>query len=152
VLREVPIADNFYLFYLLRGSYPSSDVCPAWLMAENTARVAARVKRLTPHTEALETYLGRPDTGTFDGFYLSNIFDWMAASEIERVLERIIAVARPGARICYWTNLLNRPWEPGDQFPELRFDREIAASILAKHRAPGYSACAVATIEPRRPR
>lgn len=151
VLRDVPIADNFYVFYLLRGSYRSSDACPAWLKADNHARVAERVERLTPQTEALETYLARPDAGTFDGFYLSNIFDWMAPDEIERTLEKIIAVARPGARVCYWTNLLNRPWEPPDRFSQLRCERATAASIMASHRAPGYSACVVATIDRRRP-
>lgn len=151
VLRDVPIAENFYLFYLLRGTYRSSDACPAWLAADHHARVAERVQRLTPHTEALETYLARREAGTFDGFYLSNIFDWMDPADIERTVEHIIAAARPGARLCYWTNLLNRPWPPGDRFGQLRCDPATAASIMANHRAPGYSACVVATIERTRP-
>jgi S-adenosylmethionine-diacylglycerol 3-amino-3-carboxypropyl transferase len=144
VMRDVPIADNFYLFYLLRQRYPSSDVCPAWLMASHHAQVAARVARLTPRTEPLDAYLASPDAGTFDGFYLSNIFDWMTPAERERLVAQICSAARPGARLCYWTNLLNHPWEPG--VPGVQLDRATAASIMAHHRAPGYSACVVATI------
>jgi S-adenosylmethionine-diacylglycerol 3-amino-3-carboxypropyl transferase len=147
VLRDVRIADNFYLFYLLRRSYPSTDVCPAWLMARNHARVAGRIERLTARTVALEAYLASPDAGTFDGFYLSNIFDWMPAPDLARVIDRIIAVARPGARLCYWINLINRPSEAGDRYPALRHDRAAAAAIMADHRAPGYSGCVVATID-----
>jgi S-adenosylmethionine-diacylglycerol 3-amino-3-carboxypropyl transferase len=148
MLRNVPIADNFYLFYLLRGTYPSTEVCPAWLMARNHASVAERVERVTPRTEALEAYLASSVAGTFDGFYLSNIFDWMAPPDAERVLDRIIAAARPGARLCYWTNLLNRPREAAEsRFPALHHDRAASASIMATHRAPGYSACVVATID-----
>lgn len=146
VLRNVPIADNFYLHYLLRRSYPSSEVCPAWLMARNHTQVAERVERLTPWTEPLDAYLASSTAGTFDGFYLSNIFDWMAPQDLERVLDQIIAAARPGARLCYWTNLINRPHTPDARFDALQYDRAAAASIMANHRAPGYSACAVATI------
>jgi S-adenosylmethionine-diacylglycerol 3-amino-3-carboxypropyl transferase len=145
VLRDVPVADNFYLFYLLRRSYPSHDVCPAWLMARHHHRVAERIERVTARTIEVGSFLASAGAGTFDGFYLSNIFDWMAPADVDRVTERIIAAARPGARLCYWTNLLNQPVEP--RFRALRYDRATAAAIMAKHRAPGYSECVVATIE-----
>jgi S-adenosylmethionine-diacylglycerol 3-amino-3-carboxypropyl transferase len=148
VLRDVPAADNFYLFYILRGTYPSSDMCPAWLRATDHARLAERVARLTSITESLETYLRSPAAGTFDAFYLSNIFDWMTHADEDNALQQIIGAARPGARLCYWTNLINRPREHSDRFTALRYDRAISTGIMASHRAPGYSACVVATIEP----
>lgn len=143
VLRDVPIADNFYVHYMLRRTYASREVCPAWLRASNHARIAERVGRLTPRTGYLASYLSSSAVGTFDAFYLSNIFDWMTPVDAERVIERITEAARPGARLCYWTNLLNRSPE---SHRSLRPDHATAATIFAGRRAPGYSACTVATI------
>jgi S-adenosylmethionine-diacylglycerol 3-amino-3-carboxypropyl transferase len=143
LLRDVPVADNFYLHYMFRRTYPSPSQCPAWLAVAHHDVLRTRVDRLACHTIDLAAFLASPAAGTFDAFCLSNVFDWMSDAELDRVATAIVRAARPGARLCYWTNTLN---DARALPPAIRVDRERAAAITRRRRAPGYSGGVVATI------
>jgi S-adenosylmethionine-diacylglycerol 3-amino-3-carboxypropyl transferase len=46
--------------------------------------------------------------GPFDGFNLSDIFEYMAEAEHERVYGEILGAGEPGARLVYWNMLAAR--------------------------------------------
>ena len=46
--------------------------------------------------------------GPFDGFNLSDIFEYMAPPEHERVYRALLERSRPGARLVYWNMLARR--------------------------------------------
>lgn len=147
LLREIPVADNFYLHYLFQRTYASDRLCPSWLRSDTLPVLKGRLDRLVCVTAPVEEYLARQDPRTFDGFYLSNIFDWGPPEEGDGLMAQIVRVARPGARICYWTNTLNRPYVVSPaQFPEVASDPALGAAIHAASRVPGYSTCTVATV------
>jgi len=147
LLCDVPVADNFYLHYLFERTYPSGALCPAWLGVDALPVVRERLGRLTCHTERIETYLVSQAPRRFDGFYLSNVLDWAAPEEADDLFAQIVRVARPGARVCYWTNTLNRPYElSADKFPTVVCDEPASAAIHERCRTPGYSSCVVATV------
>ncbi|MBI3074316.1 MAG: DUF3419 family protein [Deltaproteobacteria bacterium] len=148
VLRDVPVWDNFYLYYLFKGTYPTNELCPAWLRASTYATLRQRLHRLTIETGELEQFIFSQPDASIDCFNFSNIFDWVSVENFAKLLREVVRVARPGARLCYWTNIVNtkREIDP-KQIPEIREDRTLAEKIFAANRTPGYSSVVVARVE-----
>jgi S-adenosylmethionine-diacylglycerol 3-amino-3-carboxypropyl transferase len=148
LLREVPAASNFYLHYLFTRSYPSDACCPAWLRRGAPEALRGRLDALRVETASLEAVLAAAPDASYDLFNLSNAFDWVSDEEFARTLAQIVRVARPGARLCTWTNIVNTPrCVPRDRFPAVQVEDGIARGIEARCRTPGYSGCLVATID-----
>jgi S-adenosylmethionine-diacylglycerol 3-amino-3-carboxypropyl transferase len=146
-LREVPAAPNFYLHYLFTRTYPSDACCPAWLRRGAPEALAARLDRLRALTGTIEEVLAAAPARSFDVFNLSNVLDWCSEEEFERVLREIVRTARPGARLCTWTNIVNRRRAiPRERFPQVEVEDGLAREIEAGCRTPGYSGCLVATV------
>ncbi|BDG01284.1 DUF3419 family protein [Anaeromyxobacter oryzae] len=147
LLREVPARENFYLHYLFRRTYPDDRRCPAWLRRGAPATLRARLDRLRPATGDLEAWLAAAPDASVDVFSLSNCFDWMPEERFEALLRDLVRVARPGARLCAWTNLVNTRREPPrGRFPEIVVEDAIARAVDDGCRTPGYSGCLVATV------
>lgn len=147
LLRDVPAAPNFYLHYLFTRTYPSDRCCPAWLRRGAPGRLRGLVDRLRPATVSLDAALAAAPDRSFDVFNLSNTFDWYSEDEHARALAEIVRTARPGARLCTWTNLVNTPRGiDRERFPQIEVEDGIARAVEARCRTPGYSGCLVATI------
>lgn len=146
-LREVPGRDNFYLHYLFRGTYPDDQSCPAWLRRGAPTRLRALLDRLVPVTGDLEQWIAGAPDASVDLFNLSNGFDWMSEDRFAWFLGELVRVARPGARACWWSNLVNTRREPPPgRFPELVVDAERGRDLDRRCRTPGYSGCTVAVV------
>ncbi len=147
VLSRVPVRDNFYLYYLFYGTYPSAENCPTWLRASLHAELAGRVGRIRSVTDQLERFIFAQEDASFDAFNLSNAFDWVSEECFDRLMREVVRVARPGARLCYWTNVVNtKRVIRAERFPEIREDGELSERISTLNRTPGYSGCVVARV------
>lgn len=147
LLREVPARENFYLHYLFRRTYADDLRCPAWLRRGGPATLRARLDRLRLSTGALEGWLAAAPDASVDVFSLSNCFDWVSEERFEGTLRELVRVARPGARVCWWTNLVNTPRKPArERFPQIVVEDAVARAVDDGCRTPGYSGCLVATI------
>ncbi|MBI3269447.1 MAG: DUF3419 family protein [Planctomycetes bacterium] len=148
ILRDVPASTNFYLYWAFYGTYPGVENCPAWLRASNFDRLRARLGRLQVHTGELERFIfARPDA-SIDCFNFSNIFDWVTEEAFSRLMREVVRVARPGARLCYWTNIVNTKRELSKAgVSELHEDHDLARRVHAAARTPGYSSCTVARVD-----
>jgi S-adenosylmethionine-diacylglycerol 3-amino-3-carboxypropyl transferase len=146
--RRVPINDNFYLHYAFHGTYPSTELCPAWLKRENHEAVRRRLDCINLRTAPLEEELARLPARSVDCFNLSNAFDWMSEETFARLMREVARAARPGARLCYWTNIINTKRElalVGDgAFTELV---DLGERLSQLSRTAGYSGCVVARVE-----
>ena len=148
LLRDVPARENFYLHYLFDRTYPDDQRCPAWLRRGAPTALRDRLGGLTSTTGALEAWLAAAPDRSVDVFALSNCFDWVSGERFTALLGDLVRVARPGARIGWWTNLVNTTREPDpDRFPRIVPDREAAAAVDAGCRTPGYSPCYLARVE-----
>ncbi len=146
-LREVPVHDNFYLHYLFRRTYADDARCPAWLRRGAPARLRQRLDRLVPVTGDVEAWIAAAPDASVDVFNLSNGFDWMPEERFTWFLGELVRVARPGARACWWSNLVNvRREPPPGRFPEVVVDVERGRDLDRRCRTPGYSGCVVAAI------
>lgn len=147
VLARVPARDNFYLYYLFFRTYPSAENCPTWLRASLHAQLAGRVGRVRAVTDELERFLFAQPDASFDAFNFSNAFDWVSQEGFERLMREVVRIARPGARFCYWTNVVNtKRVIPAERFPEIREDVALSERISTGNRAAGYSGCVVARV------
>jgi S-adenosylmethionine-diacylglycerol 3-amino-3-carboxypropyl transferase len=101
-LSELPASTNPYLVYIMTGGF-SPGALPRYLRPESRAEIRTRLGRLSWVRGGAESV-----PGPFDGFNLSDIFEYMAPAEHERVYGEILARARRGARLVYWNMLAER--------------------------------------------
>ena len=95
---------NHMLHYFLFGSF--GRLVPHYAREENYARIRASLGAAVTHAGPVETAL--PRFGRFDGFNLSNIFEYTTPDSFREVAEALGAGANPLARFAYWNILLPR--------------------------------------------
>lgn len=95
-------AQNPYLAWLLLGHHPTA--LPLALRPDAVEIIRARLDRITTRVGPI----GAPEDGRFDGFNLSDIFEYMSLAETERVYGALLDAANPGARLAYWNMMAPR--------------------------------------------
>jgi S-adenosylmethionine-diacylglycerol 3-amino-3-carboxypropyl transferase len=134
-LTVLPTHANPYLDYILTGNF--SRTLPHWLRPEVFARLRVNLGRLTLFEGSVEE-VARTAPG-FDGFNLSDIFEYMDPATSAEVYGRLLAGARPGARLAYWNMLA--PRRLAGSFPgRVRPLEEEAQALFAQDLAFFYSA------------
>ncbi|MEM8961338.1 MAG: DUF3419 family protein [Acidobacteriota bacterium] len=136
-LRELPAHDNPYLEYILTGTFTTN--LPRYLEPEPYAVLRERLDRLilvhAPIDQAGKRYAGARG---FDGFNLSDIFEYLDLATCERLYRDLLEVSRTGARFAYWNMLAPRAC------PENLLDHvdplPLGDRLFARDRAFFYSA------------
>jgi S-adenosylmethionine-diacylglycerol 3-amino-3-carboxypropyl transferase len=135
-LTELPVADNPYIEYILRGRFERT--LPPWLAPERYQPLRAGLGRLTLHHGPVEEAAEVHRSAGFDGFNLSDIFEYLDAATCESVYRRLAACAAPGARFAYW-NLLVPRRRPESLASRVRGLEDRAAELFRRDRAFFYS-------------
>jgi S-adenosylmethionine-diacylglycerol 3-amino-3-carboxypropyl transferase len=130
-LTELPTHANPYLAFIFTGNYTTS--LPRYLRKLDAVR--ANLDRLTLARGSIdETTRGR-----FDGFYLSDIFEYVDPPTMEAMYGRILEMSNPGARLAYWNLFVSRrvpaPWAES-----VNECRQEAETLFAQDLAFFYSA------------
>ncbi len=128
---------NPYLRYILTGQFDGA--MPDWTRPEVLAGIRQYADRLTLYQGGVEEAAARYGAEGFDGFNLSDIFEYLDEGAFARLYGKLLDRARPGARLAYWNMLAPRCC------PEAYRDRVRPLDGLAKHlferdRAFFYSA------------
>lgn len=105
---ELDPATNPFLQYILFGRYLDLEHGHPWLAPQNHALLRERLDRLEVRCAQLEQFLGTCEPGSFTGFNLSDVFEWMSDELHERVYRQVLDAAAPGAVLAYWNNLVHR--------------------------------------------
>jgi S-adenosylmethionine-diacylglycerol 3-amino-3-carboxypropyl transferase len=128
----LPTHSNPYLEYILTGGFTRS--LPRYLRPEHFESVRAGLDRLTLFHGSIEN-VSRAHAGLrFDGFNLSDIFEYVSPSIGREIYEGLLSVAKPGARLVYWNTLVPRrlPVELSDRVrPLSELSQRLFASDLA---------------------
>lgn len=137
-LTELDPARNPYIQWILTGQH--NGVLPLALRAENFELIRRNLDRLEWRQAALEEV--PLSDGPFNCFNLSDIFEYMSERSYVEQLQRIVSLARSGARLAYWNMLAprSRPPELAAQIDQLT---DIAARLFARDQAFFYSALVV---------
>ena len=127
-LVRLPIRENSFLSYILRGRFVEEDGLPLYLRAENQDLIRDRLDRIEVVTAGCaDLFAGLPD-GSISKFNFSNIFEWMSPAAFEALLRQTVRVARDGALLTY-RNLLVRREHPAVLEPVLRSRTETARAL-----------------------
>jgi S-adenosylmethionine-diacylglycerol 3-amino-3-carboxypropyl transferase len=139
-LTELPNDENPFLQYIVTGNF--RPALPTYLCPQKYVELRRGVERITlvqgPIDEVAKSHRDRG----WDGFNLSDIFEYMGPELTESVYGRLLEHARPGARLAYWNMLV--PRRRPDCFAErVESLDQLAADCFFRDRAFFYSAFVV---------
>jgi S-adenosylmethionine-diacylglycerol 3-amino-3-carboxypropyl transferase len=156
VLRELPLADNYFWRVYLEGRY-RHDCCPRYLEPEGFSRLkAGLVDRIEIHTSTVTDFL-RSTADRISRFVLLDHMDWMSCHQPEALADEwaaIAARARPGAR-AIWRSAHRQPaWLDeitiGPDGPRLRdhlvFHDRLASDLTRFDRVHTYAGFHIADL------
>ena len=99
-LTELAPHENPYLTFIFTGNY--RDVLPRYLRELDAVR--ANLDKLTLVQGSIEDAA----QGMFDGYYLSDIFEYIDPATTSAIFGRLLEHANPKARFAYWNLLVPR--------------------------------------------
>lgn len=105
-LTTLPTDKNPYLEFIFRGNFEQS--LPRYLRPEKFTAIRAGLGRLTLHHGPIEYAAQRTGNCEFDGFNLSDIFEYLAPATCLDVFNTLLASAKSGSRLVYWNLLTPR--------------------------------------------
>jgi len=104
-LTELDCSENPYLQWILKGRHTTA--LPFALREENFSSIRKHLPNLTWRLGSLEEVL-ESGAGMFDGFNLSDVFEYVDEDHSSNLLARVASRANPGARLAYWNMLAPR--------------------------------------------
>jgi len=144
-IRNIPLWDNFYAEYVFTGKQTGKNSLPDYLVRENYDLIRSRIDRVTLKQADVLKYLQSEESGEFDGYNLSDIFEWMGEDLFKTFLEAIHNKGTMDARICYWNLFV--PRERPDSLQDLiRSEVELSDAATAKDRTYFYRRFVIETI------
>ena len=138
-LTEIPVATNWFLEYLLRGSYTGPRRLPPWLLEDNQPRLQRLLPRLRIVHDEIERFLPASGDGGFSCYALSDIFEYMSEGAAGRLFGALWRASRDGARISYREMMVPRS-RPAWLREALVEDEELGARCHRQDRSFFYGA------------
>ena len=131
----LPTHSNPYLNFIFTGSF--GRALPRYLDREKYDALRQAMDRVTLVRGSVDAIA--QSHGPFDGYNLSDIFEYIDPTTCTAIYRRLLDAARPGARFAYWNMLVPRrvPEELAQRVKQLR---ERADALFAVDRAFFYSA------------
>lgn len=98
------VNSNFYLNYIL---FESQEELPLYLENQNALK-ASNLDRIKISAKDAFSFLKTMPNNSISKFNLSDIFEPITQSEMNLIVEEILRVAKPEARLIFWNNLVVR--------------------------------------------
>jgi S-adenosylmethionine-diacylglycerol 3-amino-3-carboxypropyl transferase len=139
-LTELSTHDNPYLAYILTGNYTDSAL-PRYLRPEHFQVIRDGLNRLQVVQGPIDNIAeSAKDNASqrFDGFNLSDIFEYLSPELSAAVYGKLMESARPGARLVYWNMMVPRSC-PSILADRIESRKELAETLFAKDKAWFYS-------------
>jgi S-adenosylmethionine-diacylglycerol 3-amino-3-carboxypropyl transferase len=136
-LTVLPTHDNPFLEYILTGNFTGHQ--PRYLRPAPFAALKERLELVTLVVGPVDQAARDDSRGRFDGFNLSDIFEYLDEENGRRIYGEMLGAARPGARLAYWNMLVPRacPAVYSDRVEPLQ---DESRELFARDRAFFYSA------------
>ena len=136
-MTVLPTHTNPYMESILTGNF--GRALPRWLEPEVFAALKKNLDRLVLFEGSVEEAAVAHRGAGFDGFNLSDIFEYLDPATTAAVYERLLETARPGARFAYWNMLVPRR-RPESLAARVRSLETEARELFARDQAFFYSA------------
>jgi S-adenosylmethionine-diacylglycerol 3-amino-3-carboxypropyl transferase len=110
-LTELDTSENPYLTYILTGNFQKA--LPHYLKPATYKAIQGNINNLAFRHGAIDAIAEEHGVGSFDGYNLSDIFEYLSPEQCTEVYGRLLAAARPKARFAYWNMLVPRECPAG---------------------------------------
>jgi S-adenosylmethionine-diacylglycerol 3-amino-3-carboxypropyl transferase len=144
-LVDIPIRTNPWAAYMLAGGFGPEERLPDYLRPGPQACIRERLDRVDVRTVSLDEALRSLPRASVNACYLSDVFELSTPDEHAATLAEVARVGRPGARICYWNNLVPRR-RPASLAGRLATDEREADRLHRLDRAFLYSRLVIETV------
>ncbi|KAI1316676.1 hypothetical protein EDD11_009632 [Mortierella claussenii] len=144
-VRNIPIWDNYYAEYVFTGQQSGKNALPDYLVKENYEIIRSRVDRVKLVRADVLKYLQSEESGHFDGYNLSDIFEWMGEDLFKTFLTAIHNKGTKDARICYWNLFVPRE-RPEELKHLICSEVDLSDAATAKDRTYFYRRFVIETI------
>jgi len=139
-LTVLPTHSNPYLDYILTGNF--THALPRYLQPSQFEAMRAGLDNLTLHQGFIQD-VGSTLRGTgFDGFNLSDIFEYLDPDTCTDVYASLLDLANPGARLAYWNMLVPRSC-PDSLANRVQHLKPLSQELFEQDQAFFYSAFVV---------
>jgi S-adenosylmethionine-diacylglycerol 3-amino-3-carboxypropyl transferase len=139
-LTALATDQNPYLEFILTGNF--GKTLPFYLREENFEKIRDHLDRLILfHGDLLEALRAHASL-RFDGFNLSDIFEYMNYAEYVSELQKVIDASKPGTRVVYWNMLADRK-NPLALKNRLATLEDLAADLFKQDKAFFYKALVI---------
>lgn len=138
-LADLDPSDNPYVTWIFTGRH--GEALPLALREDAHPLIRARLDRLHWRRTSVEAALAqaRAEGQVFHRFNLSDLFEYMSEDGQRALLDALLAVAPPGARLAYWNMMVPRR-RPDDLADRLVPLAEEAARLHQADKAIFYRA------------
>lgn len=133
--------NNPYLEYIILGNFKRS--LPHYLQPENFEKIRRNLERLVIIKGDICDVLRQNRKIRFDGFNLSDVFEYMSDGKYLQSLYEVISQSRKGSRLVYWNNLIHRSIPRSLQNRLMPLDH-CAQDFFTRNRAFFYDSLVVA--------
>jgi len=129
---EMDPCANPYMQWILLGRH--GRALPLAWRQEHYDTIRSRSDRITIERDRIDA----PAREKFDGFNLSDVFEYMAPAEFEAAYGRLLELATPRARLVYW-NMMAPRQAPGICSSAVRRDTQAEMRLKAVDKAFFYA-------------
>ena len=135
-LTELETHNNPYLAYILTGNY--TGCLPYYLQTHIFDRIKANIDNLTLFLGPVQDAAQQMGNGGFDGFNLSDIFEYLDEKTCSHLYRILLDHAKSGARLAYWNMLVPRDC-PDELRDRIEPRTELAGDLFDIDKAFFYS-------------
>lgn len=123
-LQSVACQSNEYLSYIFTGCF--APQLPHYLLPENLKVIRTNINQIVFAQGTAEQVL--QSYGKFDGFNLSDIFEYMSEQQMKDNADTIFKYANTEARVAYWNLMV--PRRLSESYPDsFSFQKEVSESL-----------------------
>jgi len=145
VLTDIPIRTNFFVQWIMGGSYPDLEQAHPYLSAAGHLALREAAERVEFVHADLVSHLQEQPAETYQAYNLSNVPEYLSADEHQALLEAVLMASSKGARLAYW-NLLVPRCRPEALADRLDRHPEQAKALLHADRAFVYGGFQLETV------
>lgn len=146
-LTEVPVRTNYFLHQMLTGAYPArTPGVPPYLDRTRREFLRSRLDCMQLVDGGYGDYLASCEEDSVDAFALSNICEWLDPDGISELLDEVVRVARPGARVCF-RNFVGHTTIPAGLRRRLVEDAAAGREAIKKDRSCLQSRIVICRVE-----
>ncbi|OPX30353.1 MAG: hypothetical protein B1H08_01960 [Candidatus Omnitrophica bacterium 4484_171] len=143
-LTILPTDKNPYLEYILTGNFQRA--LPFYLRPENFDSIRRNLNKLVIFKGDLRQAFKSYGTTKFDGFNLSDIFEYMSYQQYLEELKHVIGASKKGTRIVYWNMLADRKYVE-ELKDKIEFLDETASQLHREDKAFFYKSLIIGEVK-----